>query len=165
MERINIQLLMQNRKRIFKGGRLIKIADILEDREIIFGIEDVDKLIKVFEEKDDKITKFLYNLIPIISNIDVVTIEYKDFEKYCNLPPLKQSPLFLDMIAEVYEFIQEDMLGLYESVHKLVDAEGINTIDKLEKEFSKDSSVVLNELRDIKTILDKKEEVVIKNEW
>lgn len=163
MERINIQLLMQNRKRIFKGGRLIKVADILEDKEIVFGIDNIDKLINVFEEKESNINKFLYNLIPVISNIDVLSMNYSDFEKYCNLPPLKQSPLFLDVIAEVYEFIQQDMLGLYESVHKLVDAEGVNTIDKLEKEFSKDSSVMLNELRGIKTILDKKE-VVAENE-
>lgn len=117
--KIDIKLFIPQTRFKFVGGLLKKVERQVEDKELEFYNLDEDLKNKILEKKDlakkDDIT-FLYELIPVISNIDM-TISIEEFKKLCKMP---NAP-FMSLINVTMDYLGE----LFVTMHEISDMEKI----------------------------------------
>lgn len=113
MERINLSDFKSISKFKFVNGMFNKVEKKLEDKELeFFGVsEDTVKSLTEKKISNDDI-EFLYQLIPIISNVNL-DVEFTEFQKMCKCP----SPQFADYIELLLQHFKE----LYTTTSKLND--------------------------------------------
>ncbi|WP_102400488.1 hypothetical protein [Haloimpatiens massiliensis] len=148
MDKIDIKLFKNQSKFKVVLNKLVKQKDILEDKEIYFNnlsVEDAENL----NSSTDNIAESIYNLIPVLTNIDM-TINVKEFEEMYNNP----TTVFEDFLMNFIEHIQS-LLEIKSKIFK--------TANKMDELF-KNNGIDLKKLKELQMQEKENKKAEIKNE-
>jgi len=159
MERINLSDFKSVSKFKIIDGVFSKVAKRLEGKELEFyGINsDIMEELKGKEVTDNDL-EFMFNLIPVISNVDT-DITFVEFEKMCKIPSI-QFAGYMDLLVVHFKELFETAKK-FEDLNKSV----ITTVKDLGLETPKTKEEILEDLyKELESVKDKlkKREIIKK---
>lgn len=161
--RIKISMFRPVIKLRFLNGIFNKVSENLEGKEVEFyriGQETVDK-VKNIKAENMTNEEFLYNMIPIISNIEM-DIDIEEFSKMVKIPTSEFAQLInnvMDVLADVLKSGQE-IINLEEKISTIAEAHNIEIPQEPIKTKEEQLQELYDELTECKDDKEKRKEIL-----